>query len=181
MEFWLDGKAVTLRDVFAIIASVQAADVVCDYLAGNEDNGTAARVHARVHAKAAYMVADEMMTARDVAVAPSCISCYDGQLRPPCRGGAGDCIEKAPSESQGERNTSDSETASAVCGSPLVPLPEGAASSTERDQLIHAIRSWLNWGEDAYKAGHQGGYFSGGGWAAVTLREFVERLEKEAQ
>jgi hypothetical protein len=42
---------------------------------------------------------------------------------------------------------------------------------------ISAIRSFLDWGEDAYKKGHQGGYFSGSGWAAVKLREHLAALE----
>lgn len=43
-------------------------------------------------------------------------------------------------------------------------------------QEASAIRQWLEWGESAERKGHQGGYFSGGGWAARCLRFSLERL-----
>jgi len=53
------------------------------------------------------------------------------------------------------------------------PAPETA-------DVVKAIRQWLQWGEDAYARDEQGGYFSGGGWAAVMLRGHLAALEVEA-
>lgn len=45
-----------------------------------------------------------------------------------------------------------------------------------RNDVIHAIQTWLNFGEDSVGKAHQG-YFSGGGWAATALREHLEELK----
>ncbi len=49
----------------------------------------------------------------------------------------------------------------------------------ELSDTITAIRQFLNWGESAFERKEQGGYFSGGGWAAVKLRNHVVALEAE--
>jgi hypothetical protein len=54
-----------------------------------------------------------------------------------------------------------------------------------RDQIIEAIRQFLNYGEETYNPkelvgktfGHRG-YFSGDGWAASCLRAHLEELKK---
>ena len=42
---------------------------------------------------------------------------------------------------------------------------------------VSAIRAFLKWGEEAFVAGHQCGYFSGNGWAATQLRAHLAELE----
>lgn len=61
----------------------------------------------------------------------------------------------------------------------------------DKDQILDAIRCFLEWGEKTYdkdyslgnksvseKNGH-GGYYSGSGWAARCLRYHYEQLKKE--
>jgi len=43
-------------------------------------------------------------------------------------------------------------------------------------EFQHAIKQWLEFGELMLERGCQQGYFSGGGWAAVTLRELSSVL-----
>lgn len=43
---------------------------------------------------------------------------------------------------------------------------------------LNAMRQFLDWGEKAYQRGEQGGYYSGSGWAATQLRNFVARAEQ---
>lgn len=52
-----------------------------------------------------------------------------------------------------------------------------ASRTQAQADAIKAIKQFLQWGEDAYAEGHQGGYFSGDGWAAVQLRAHLETLE----
>ena len=53
-----------------------------------------------------------------------------------------------------------------------------AKETFTNEQVKDAIRQWLRWGEDAYKAGHQQGYFSGDGWGARCLKFHLRRLSK---
>lgn len=43
------------------------------------------------------------------------------------------------------------------------------------DDIIHALISWLKFGEDELDKGHKG-YFSGGGWAARVMRSHLDSL-----
>jgi hypothetical protein len=47
-------------------------------------------------------------------------------------------------------------------------------------QVIQAIESWLEVGEEGYEQWHHG-YFSGHGWAARCLRWHLEQLKEVSQ
>lgn len=54
-----------------------------------------------------------------------------------------------------------------------------AGETFTTDQVIHAIRKFLEFGQDQYGKSQQG-YFSGGGWAARCLRAHLAALEADA-
>lgn len=56
--------------------------------------------------------------------------------------------------------------------------PAAQGETFTKDQVEHAIRAFLEFGEQSFKEPiQQRGYFSGGGWAARCLRWHLEQLE----
>jgi hypothetical protein len=54
-------------------------------------------------------------------------------------------------------------------------------NSNEIAEFRQAIEQWLAFGKQMHAQGHQHGYFSGDGWAAVKLRELATALKSLAQ
>lgn len=54
---------------------------------------------------------------------------------------------------------------------------QGVPETFDAREIANAIEQWLDWGEKEYGKA-QGGYFSGGGWAARCLRYHLEEIKK---
>lgn len=57
-------------------------------------------------------------------------------------------------------------------------VKEGANMEYTKEQVISAVKSFVEFGEQSYGNCHKG-YFSGSGFAAVVLRYHLEQLKKE--
>ena len=59
-------------------------------------------------------------------------------------------------------------------------LRDGDQETFTEDNIQKAIQNFLDFSDQMFEAGHQGGYFNGGGWAARVLRYHLRQL-KEAK